>query len=286
LLPLALDVATALDLYDSAGGFAAHAAQLTALLDGGRFASVSAAARTAFLSAVAALFNDPSSPLNGALPGTIAVSGSTVGWTYPLPAGLGTGSLAIAVSWDAGGPTIAVSAPDLVPANSPVTVSLSAGYASGALALSAGIGLALQAPWASAPRPARDARYAAKLPELVREPAPEPAREPDNRLQLIFTCCHPALRREWQVALTLRAVFGFTTAEIARAFVASEAAVAQRIMPRHVDERPTDTESRKRCHGRCVWLCAGRRRPVQDRASRCRAVGGRSWRRSGRRRRH
>ncbi|HKF75359.1 MAG TPA: DUF6596 domain-containing protein [Candidatus Dormibacteraeota bacterium] len=75
-------------------------------------------------------------------------------------------------------------------------------------------------------RLSRDARYAAKLAELVREPPPEP----DDRLQLIFTCCHPALRREWQVALTLRAVFGFTTGEIARAFVASEEAVAQRIV--------------------------------------------------------
>lgn len=75
-------------------------------------------------------------------------------------------------------------------------------------------------------RLSRDARYAEKLAELVREPAPEP----DNRLELVFTCCHPALRREWQVALTLRAVFGFTTAEIARAFVASEDAVAQRIV--------------------------------------------------------
>jgi RNA polymerase sigma-70 factor (ECF subfamily) len=79
-------------------------------------------------------------------------------------------------------------------------------------------------------RRSRDANYAAKLAELAREPAPEPAREPDNRLQLVFTCCHPALRREWQVALTLRAVFGFTTGEIARAFVASEDAVAQRIV--------------------------------------------------------
>ena len=54
-------------------------------------------------------------------------------------------------------------------------------------------------------RLSRDARYAAKLAELAREPAPEPDHEPDNRLQLVFTCCHPALGREWQVALTLRA---------------------------------------------------------------------------------
>ena len=75
-------------------------------------------------------------------------------------------------------------------------------------------------------RLSRDTRYAAKLAELVPESAPEP----DDRLRLIFTCCHPALRREWQVALTLRAVFGFTTGEIARAFVASEEAVAQRVV--------------------------------------------------------
>jgi RNA polymerase sigma factor (sigma-70 family) len=72
----------------------------------------------------------------------------------------------------------------------------------------------------------RDARYRAKL-EQLEQPVPH---EPDDRLRLMFTCCHPALSREAQVALTLRAVCGFTTAEIARAFLASETAVAQRIV--------------------------------------------------------
>ena len=54
--------------------------------------------------------------------------------------------------------------------------------------------------------------------------------EGDDRLRLIFTCCHPALSREAQVALTLRAVAGLTTAEIARAFITSEATIAQRIV--------------------------------------------------------
>ena len=72
----------------------------------------------------------------------------------------------------------------------------------------------------------RDARYRERL-ALLRDPAPV---EPDERLRLIFTCCHPALGREAQIALTLRAVCGLTTAEIARAFVASEAAVAQRLV--------------------------------------------------------
>ena len=72
----------------------------------------------------------------------------------------------------------------------------------------------------------RDARYRAKLVQL--DLAAD--HEPDDRLRLMFTCCHPALSRAAQVALTLRAVCGFTTAEIAHAFVASEAAVAQRIV--------------------------------------------------------
>jgi len=72
----------------------------------------------------------------------------------------------------------------------------------------------------------RDAHYRAKLAQLER-PLP---REPDDRLRLMFICCHPALSRAAQVALTLRAVCGFTTAEIARAFLASETAVAQRLV--------------------------------------------------------
>ncbi len=57
-----------------------------------------------------------------------------------------------------------------------------------------------------------------------------PAREPDDRLRLLFTCCHPALSPEARVALTLRAVGGLTTREIARAFLVSEATIAQRIV--------------------------------------------------------
>ena len=58
-------------------------------------------------------------------------------------------------------------------------------------------------------------QYRAKLAEL-RPPAPA---EQDERLQLIFTCCHPALPQAAQVALTLRVVCGLTTAQIARAFL-------------------------------------------------------------------
>jgi len=71
----------------------------------------------------------------------------------------------------------------------------------------------------------RESRYRQKL-ALVPWPA-EPA--PDDRLRLIFTCCHPALPRSAQVALTLRVVCGLTTAQIAAAFLVPESTVGQRI---------------------------------------------------------
>ena len=53
---------------------------------------------------------------------------------------------------------------------------------------------------------------------------------PDDRLRLIFTCCHPALNQEAQVALTLRTLGGLSTPEIAKAFLAPEATLAQRLV--------------------------------------------------------
>src|SRR6476620_11404578 len=53
---------------------------------------------------------------------------------------------------------------------------------------------------------------------------------PDDRLRLIFTCCHPALSIEAQVALTLRTLGGLSTTEIARAFLAPEPTLAQRLV--------------------------------------------------------
>jgi RNA polymerase sigma factor (sigma-70 family) len=69
------------------------------------------------------------------------------------------------------------------------------------------------------------------LVERVEPPGPDdygPA-IPDDRLRLIFTCCHPAIAIEAQVALTLRLLCGLTTAEVARAFLVSEATMAARI---------------------------------------------------------
>ena len=76
--------------------------------------------------------------------------------------------------------------------------------------------------------------YAGKLAELERQVAltvSSPSWQlPDERLELIFGCCHPALSREAQVALTLRCLAGLTTAEIARAFLVPEATIAQRVV--------------------------------------------------------
>ncbi|WP_336209872.1 RNA polymerase sigma factor [Nonomuraea sp. LPB2021202275-12-8] len=71
----------------------------------------------------------------------------------------------------------------------------------------------------------RESNYRAKLALLT---WPEPAAG-DDRLRLVFTCCHPALSRAAQIALTLRVVCGLSTAQIASAFVVPEVTVAQRI---------------------------------------------------------
>ncbi|HFL6990612.1 TPA: RNA polymerase sigma factor, partial [Pseudomonas aeruginosa] len=83
----------------------------------------------------------------------------------------------------------------------------------------------------------RRARFDASqrlLAEQLEEQAEAPAEEgdavEDDRLRLIFTCCHPALTPEAQVALTLREVCDLRTEEIARAFLAAPSAIAQRIV--------------------------------------------------------
>jgi len=90
----------------------------------------------------------------------------------------------------------------------------------------------------------RDRTLRAKLPLLIEPDAqagpadpPDAAAPadpgddviPDDRLRLVFTCCHPALAREAQVALTLRLLCGLTTAEIAQAFLVSEPTMAARV---------------------------------------------------------
>ena len=82
----------------------------------------------------------------------------------------------------------------------------------------------------------RQTLFAEKIqPQLVHDlsgaaPELEPTEIPDERLQLIFTCCHPALAPEAQVALTLRTLCGLETDEIARAFLVPVATMAQRLV--------------------------------------------------------
>jgi RNA polymerase sigma-70 factor (ECF subfamily) len=78
----------------------------------------------------------------------------------------------------------------------------------------------------------REATLRSKLPLLVTHdvaPSADPEVFPDDRLRLVFTCCHPALAPEAQVALALRLLCGLSTAEVARAFLVSEPTMAARI---------------------------------------------------------
>lgn len=77
----------------------------------------------------------------------------------------------------------------------------------------------------------RDARKTADLTRLAMEEAAEDSADdiPDDRLRLIFTCCHPALDPKSRVALTLRSIAGLSTPEIARAFLDAEPTMGQRL---------------------------------------------------------
>jgi RNA polymerase sigma-70 factor (ECF subfamily) len=75
-----------------------------------------------------------------------------------------------------------------------------------------------------------DSYTAQELDRSAGEPDYDPDQIPDDRLRLIFTCCHPALALEAQVALTLRTLGGLETEEIARAFLVPTATMAQRLV--------------------------------------------------------
>ena len=77
---------------------------------------------------------------------------------------------------------------------------------------------------------ARKTELLARLDQLRPSEESDLSSIPDERLSLVFTCCHPALAPEAQVALTLREVGGLQTAEVARAFLLPEATLAQRLV--------------------------------------------------------
>ncbi len=77
----------------------------------------------------------------------------------------------------------------------------------------------------------REASLAARLPDLTSAfPAEDSGHFADDELTMMFLCCHPELARETRIALTLKSVAGFSVREIARAFLAEEAAIAQRLV--------------------------------------------------------
>src|SRR6202171_4569008 len=76
----------------------------------------------------------------------------------------------------------------------------------------------------------KETLYADERMPTVEEPDYDPGEIPDDRLRLIFTCCHPALALEAQVALTLRTLGGLETEEIARAFLVPPTTMAQRLV--------------------------------------------------------
>lgn len=91
----------------------------------------------------------------------------------------------------------------------------------------------------------------AALLHAEREPPEEAGTVTDDRLRLIFTCCHPALAPGAQVALTLRLVGGLQTPEIARAFLVPEATMAQRLVRAKAKIRPPTSPTAYRATPSC-----------------------------------
>jgi RNA polymerase sigma-70 factor (ECF subfamily) len=95
----------------------------------------------------------------------------------------------------------------------------------------------------------REAKRSAKEEEAMRllDEAPPPADDRDDRLRLLFTCCHPAIAPVSQIALALRTICGLSTDEIARVFLVKTPTMAQRIDGRRrSEERRVGKECRSR----------------------------------------
>ncbi len=80
----------------------------------------------------------------------------------------------------------------------------------------------------------------------------------DDQLRLIFTCCHPALRIEHQVALTLRLLGGLSVDEVARSFLVSESTMAKRTRPGQIQDQGRQHPLSGACWGRPTGRDSGR----------------------------
>lgn len=141
LVNLVLDVAAALDLFDNAGGFAAHSVQLRAMLNGSWFASFSPVQQPQIAAAIAQLFTNAASPLQGQLPGEFSTDAHTVVWSFPTTA---APELRIIFGWDSSGPTLIVRSSGFRSGDAPFEMDFGGGYASGVVVAETAIALRLQ----------------------------------------------------------------------------------------------------------------------------------------------
>ena len=134
-----LSVAQALELYDNAGHFAAHASELHTLLDGNFLSLFNPAQRASVATAVAGFLNGL-----GAFPSAVTAVGSTVNWQLSLGGG-NTGTVGLTLGWDGSGPVAQLSATGVKLANGAIITTLSAGFANGALCCSTDLSVSLLA---------------------------------------------------------------------------------------------------------------------------------------------
>jgi len=144
LLTLTLDLAQALDLWDAAGGFAGHATQIAAIAKPGWMANLGGTSQTAAVNAIAKVINDPTSPLHGAIPGTVNAAGSSLTWSLDLSTvsaggAAGVGTVGVTVGWAGGSPALSISATGARPPGGAVLADITAGYAAGQLSASVAV---------------------------------------------------------------------------------------------------------------------------------------------------
>ncbi|HLY64072.1 MAG TPA: DUF6603 domain-containing protein, partial [Chloroflexota bacterium] len=145
VMTLTLDVAAALNIYDTVGGFKAHADTLKSMLNGSFLSGFTAAQRGSIATSIAGVFSG-GSPLAGILPGSVGAgtgaSAGVVTWSLPL-SGSDSGTINVALGWDATGPTATVGLADFKLGDGALGITASGGYAAGSVSVSAALGVHL-----------------------------------------------------------------------------------------------------------------------------------------------